>query len=49
MQLCNDFQLDIQSHTKVKDYSLGMRQKLGIIQALMEDQNFILLDEPTRG
>ncbi len=26
-----------------------MRQKLGIIQAVMEDQNIILLDEPTRG
>lgn len=49
LSLCQDFQLDIQTHTKVKDYSLGMRQKLGIIQALMEEQNFILLDEPTRG
>lgn len=26
-----------------------MRQKAGIIQAIMEDQNLILLDEPTRG
>lgn len=26
-----------------------MRQKLGITQAVMEDQNIILLDEPTRG
>ena len=26
-----------------------MRQKVGIIQAIMEDQNLILLDEPTRG
>jgi ABC-2 type transport system ATP-binding protein len=26
-----------------------MRQKAGIIQAVMENQNYILLDEPTRG
>lgn len=26
-----------------------MKQKLGIIQAIMEDQNVIYLDEPTRG
>ena len=26
-----------------------MRQKVGIIQAVMENQNVILLDEPTRG
>ncbi len=31
----------------VKKYSLGMRQKLGIIQAVMENQDIILLDEPT--
>lgn len=47
--LCQKFQLDYQSHMKLKNYSLGMRQKVGIIQAIMEDQNFILLDEPTRG
>lgn len=29
----------------VKSYSLGMKQKLSIIQALMEDPNIILLDE----
>ncbi len=31
----------------VKKYSLGMRQKLGIIQSVMENQDIILLDEPT--
>lgn len=34
---------------KIKDYSLGMRQKLGIIQSIMEDQEVLLLDEPTNG
>jgi ABC-type multidrug transport system, ATPase component len=47
--LCTLFQLDFNSRIKMKNYSLGMRQKAGIIQALMENQNFILLDEPTRG
>lgn len=38
--------LDSQLDTKVKNYSLGMKQKLGICQAVMENQNIILLDEP---
>ena len=33
----------------VKKYSLGMRKKLGIIQAVMENQDIILFDEPTNG
>ncbi|MGM0124809.1 ABC-2 type transport system ATP-binding protein [Enterococcus sp. AZ194] len=41
--------LDYDSKVKVGKYSVGMRQKMGIIQAIMEDQNLILLDEPTRG
>lgn len=31
---------------KVKHYSLGMKQKLGIAQAIMENQQVLLLDEP---
>lgn len=31
---------------KVKKYSLGMKQRLGIIQAIMENPEVILLDEP---
>ncbi|MDR1882325.1 MAG: ABC transporter ATP-binding protein [Prevotella sp.] len=31
---------------KVRKYSLGMKQKLGICQAIMENQDVILLDEP---
>ncbi len=31
---------------KVKNYSLGMKQKLALTQAIMEDQEVLLLDEP---
>lgn len=34
---------------KYRYYSLGMKQKLGIAQALMEDPNVIILDEPFNG
>ncbi|MCR5307470.1 MAG: ATP-binding cassette domain-containing protein, partial [bacterium] len=33
----------------VRKYSLGMKKKLGIIQAIMEDQELIILDEPSNG
>lgn len=34
---------------KYREYSLGMKQRLRIAQAYMEDQKLILLDEPTNG
>ena len=41
--------LDPQSRKKVCHYSLGMRQRLAIAQATMEDQAILILDEPMNG
>lgn len=38
--------LDPNDKKKVKNYSMGMKQKLGIAQAIMEGQDIVLLDEP---
>ena len=38
--------LNPENDAKVKDYSLGMKQKLGIAQAIMENQDILILDEP---
>ena len=39
--------LDPESKKKYKKYSLGMKQRLGIAAAIMEEEDIILLDEPT--
>lgn len=41
--------LDPESKKHVGKYSLGMRQRLGLAQALMEDPSILLLDEPMNG
>ena len=41
--------LDPDSKKHVGKYSLGMRQRLGIAQAIMEDPQILLLDEPLNG
>lgn len=40
------FDLDNVKNKKVKTYSLGMKQRLGLCQAVMEGPDIILLDEP---
>ncbi len=38
-----------QLNKKIKHYSHGMKQKLGLIQAMQDDPDLLIMDEPTEG
>jgi ABC-2 type transport system ATP-binding protein len=49
-ELCERLQLPASVlRRRVRDYSRGMRQKLGVVQALQHDPELAILDEPSEG
>jgi beta-exotoxin I transport system ATP-binding protein len=49
-ELCGRLELTLSTLTRlVRDYSRGMRQKIGIVQALQHDPELAILDEPSEG
>ncbi|MCL1790925.1 MAG: ABC transporter ATP-binding protein [Peptococcaceae bacterium] len=48
-EVVNIVGLENRIHEKVKKYSLGMRQRLGLAQAIMHNPKLLVLDEPTNG
>jgi ABC-2 type transport system ATP-binding protein len=48
-ELLDLFGLREAGHTRVGEYSTGMRQKLAIVRGLLSEPRLLFLDEPTRG
>jgi ABC-2 type transport system ATP-binding protein len=49
-ELCERLELDARTLRRpIRDYSRGMRQKIGIVQALQHDSELAILDEPSEG
>ena len=48
-EVVNQVGMQNRIHEKVSSYSLGMRQRLGLAQALLHRPKFLILDEPTNG
>lgn len=46
IEFCKIFDLETSLNKKYKTYSLGMKQKMRIIQALMDKPKYLILDEP---